>query len=81
MAKLPLKGLATLVICLAFLVTAFQEVPATTADPRPSNPPDSDGKVPIKSVCYDPRSEEAWFHRVVYDYAPTDVRRSWSRYT
>jgi hypothetical protein len=22
-----------------------------------------------KSVCYDPKSEEAWFHRGVYDYA------------
>jgi hypothetical protein len=61
MARLPLEGLATLVIVTGFLVATFQ-VPGNTTS-RPSYPADSDGEVPVKEACYDKMPKQAWTHR------------------
>jgi hypothetical protein len=60
-----LEGIATLLIVVGLL--AFQ-APGNSAPekPKPSASPDSDGKVPIKKVCYHDNPHQAFAHRQAY---------------
>jgi hypothetical protein len=64
-ARVPLEGIATLLIVIGFLVATFQ-VPGNTTS-RPTYPADSDGEVPVKKACYDKMPKQAWTHREFYE--------------